>query len=45
MEISMARILTDEDFKRIDAAQMRKQMEGISKGKKRAAEEDAVREK
>lgn len=39
------RILTDEDFKRIEAAQLRKQMQGASKGTKRSAEEDAVRER
>ena len=32
------RILTDEDFKRIDAAQLRKQVQGVRKGKKRKVE-------
>ncbi|KAK3913405.1 Protein SDA1-like protein [Frankliniella fusca] len=44
-EIVLDRILTDEDFKRIEAAQLRKQMEGASRGTKRSAEEDAVRER
>ena len=44
-EIVLDRILTDEDFKRIDAAQMRKQVEGASRGTKRSAEEDALRER
>lgn len=44
-EIVLDRILTDEDFKRIEAEQMRKQMLGVSKGVKRSAEEDAVRER
>ena len=44
-EIVLERILTDEDFKRIEAAQLRKQLEGVSRGTKRSAEEDAVRER
>lgn len=45
-EIMLDRILTDEDFKRIEAAQMRKQMQGSSKqGTKRSAEDDAIRER
>lgn len=44
-EIVLDRILTDEDFKRIEAAQLRKQMQGVSRGTKRSAEEDALRER
>ncbi|XP_034234872.1 protein SDA1 homolog [Thrips palmi] len=45
-EIMLDRILTDEDFKRIDAAQIRKQMHLVSKqGLKRSAEDDALRER
>jgi protein SDA1 len=38
--VTLARVLTDEDFKRIDAAQLRKQVTGVRKGKKRKVEED-----
>ena len=41
-EITSTRILTDEDFKRIEAAQLRKQVQGFSKSKnkKRKLDED-----
>jgi len=42
-EATLGKILTDEDFRRIDAAQLRKQVEGVrkgsKKGKKRTAED------
>merc|ERR1711874_237454 len=33
-EVTLGRILTDEDFKRIDAAQLKKQVQGVRKGPK-----------
>ena len=41
-EITSTRILTDEDFKRIEAAQLRKQVQGFSKSKnkKRKLDDD-----
>ncbi|RZF32662.1 hypothetical protein LSTR_LSTR004090 [Laodelphax striatellus] len=39
-EISVNRILTDEDFLRIDAAQLKKKMEGVKRGLKRPHEQD-----
>ena len=38
--VTLGRILTDEDFRRIDAAQLRKQVTGVRKGKKRKVEEE-----
>jgi len=38
-KISLERILTDEDFKRIDTANIRKQVETLKKGQKRKSEE------
>lgn len=42
IEVTSTRILTDADFKRIDAAQLRKQVQGFSRGKnkKRRLDED-----
>jgi len=42
MEVTSSRILTDADFKRIEAAQLKKQVQGFSKSrnKKRRLEED-----
>ncbi|XP_039289526.1 protein SDA1 homolog [Nilaparvata lugens] len=39
-EISVNRILTDEDFLRIDAAQLKKKMESVKRGVKRPHEQD-----
>merc|ERR1719369_995311 len=45
-EVTLGKVLTDEDFKRIDAAQLKKQVQGVrkgsktpQKGKKRTADE------
>jgi len=50
-EVTLGKILTDEDFKRIDAAQLKKQVQGVRKGpkkptkaKKRTAEEAGLEE-
>lgn len=39
-DISTMRLLTDDDFKEIDAAQIRKQIEAPKKGQKRKLEEE-----
>ena len=33
-EVTLGKVLTDEDFKRIDAAQLKKQVQGVRKGSK-----------
>ncbi|KAK6631764.1 hypothetical protein RUM43_013828 [Polyplax serrata] len=38
VESSLSRIMTDEDFKKIDTAQLRKQVLGVGRGKKRSLE-------
>lgn len=45
-EIMLDRILTDEDFVRIEAAQIKKKLQNTSRqGTKRSAEDDAIRER
>ena len=43
-EATLGRILTDEDFRKIAAAQLRKQVEGVRKGVKRKAAEANIEE-
>jgi len=40
--LSLGRLLSDEDFKKIDTAQMQKMVAGLKRGKKRSYEDDAA---
>jgi hypothetical protein len=40
VEASQMRLLTDEDFRKIDAARLSKEVTALKKGRKRQAEEE-----
>jgi hypothetical protein len=39
VEVSQMRLLTDDDFRKIDAARLSKEVTALKRGKKRPAEE------